>query len=144
MSKREGLIHILSPVALGASIYLLFRVDTLLVFKWMEFLLLDNFIRTARNAVSGWLEYIPDFILFTVPDGLWVYAFTYALVKIWQGDRHWIKHFFMAAPVIFGAGGELGQLAGFVPGTFDIHDLWFSLLAAIIAVIYAKKMRKGG
>ena len=36
--------------------------------------------------------------------------------------------------VTLGCGGEIGQVIGIVPGTFDWWDLWISAAAAVLAI----------
>jgi hypothetical protein len=41
--------------------------------------------------------------------------------------------------LLLGAGSELGQLAGYVPGRFDMFDFVFCVCAAGLAVLFTSK-----
>ena len=129
---------------MGGLIYTLFRVDTLLVFKMYEFLQVDGFIDYVRSYTMLWE--IPDFVKYSLPDGLWVYAFTYFVVSLWKfdGSKGKERYIFMMIPLLCGVGGELLQLYFKSIGTFDFHDLSISLLAYIAGYISVSQSKSKG
>ena len=135
MWNRRSFYHICIPIIIGGLIYTLFRVDTLLVFKVYEFLQVDGLINDLRNHTMQWE--ISNFVKYSLPDGLWVYAFTYFIVSLWKFDesRAKEKYIFMMIPLLCGVGGELIQLYFKNIGTFDFYDLFISLAAYIIGYI---------
>ena len=68
---------------------------------------------------------------------MWQLGFCLVVFRIWRGAR-WsaAKIAFTLAPVMIGAGVELGQAAGVVEGTFDVADLLASLAAAVVAAVF--------
>jgi hypothetical protein len=136
---RRVMIHVVGPVAAGAAIYLLFRTPHLLVFSWTRAAGLAGMLASARHSLSPVAAAMPEWMLYSAPDGLWVYALTAAMLAVWRGDRSPGRYPWIAAGVVLGAGGELGQLAGFVPGTFDIADLLFSVAAFAAALYLVRK-----
>ena len=142
--NRCSFYHVWIPVLIGGLIYTLFRVDTLLVFKMYEFLQVDGFIDYVRSYTMLWE--IPDFVKYSLPDGLWVYAFTYFVVSLWKFDesKGKEKYIFMIIPLLCGVGGELLQLYFKSIGTFDFHDLIISLLAYIAGYISVSQSKNKG
>ena len=142
--NRGSFYHVCIPVVMGGLIYTLFRVDTLLVFKMYEFLQVDGFIDYVRSYTMLWE--IPDFVKYSLPDGLWVYAFTYFIVSLWKfdGSRGGEKYIFMTTPLLLGAGVELVQLYFKSIGTFDFRDLVISLLAYIAGYISVSQSKSKG
>ena len=114
-------IHVVLPIAIGTWIYVGWRSTDLLVFRWIEFCGLSAFV--FRPAVS-----LPDWVLYCLPDGCWVYAATSWMLLIWQRLVPWAW-----LALILGVGTELGQLAGFVPGSYDLVDILFYVVAFILA-----------
>lgn len=122
--------HVVLPIALGAAVYLLWRSPRLLVFRWMEAASLDGVLASARTLVAG--VRLPGWLLFSLPDALWVYAFVACMALIWRGRPVRQAAFWMALGPALSLGSELAQLAGLVPGTFDRADFWLSVLASAI------------
>ena len=60
-------------LGVGGSIYLLFRPKSLLMFRWVESLGLNEYIDRLRDMVSGiTLNHIT---LYSLPDGLWLASY---------------------------------------------------------------------
>ena len=73
---RKALLHVILPVVVGAAIYVVWRVPTLRVFEWANAVGLGGVISTFRVfALQGGIR-PPRIVLFTLPDGLWVYSLT--------------------------------------------------------------------
>ncbi|PYF05612.1 hypothetical protein [Ureibacillus chungkukjangi] len=141
MWNRQSWMHIYLPIILGGLIYTLFRVDTLLIFKVYKLFQIDSIIHQIR-AISVNLD-IPSFVKYSLPDGLWVYAFTYFLVSMWRFDEDSgkVKYLIMGIPLLLGGGAEILQLFIHQMGTFDVQDLLISLLAFAAAYIAAKPLK---
>ena len=109
-------IHVVAPLIIGAWIYVAWRTPNLLVFDWLYSIRIDPTpIRMNRD--------LPHFVQYCLPDGCWVYAGTSWMLLVWQRTSPWL-HLYVA----LGVGGEFGQLAGVVPGTFE----WLDVLACSI------------
>src|SRR4051794_32919063 len=66
--------HVAAPVLIGAAIYLSWRTPTLLVFQWVDAVGLHAGLTAIRTHLAFTRPYMPDLLLFSVPDALWVYA----------------------------------------------------------------------
>src|SRR5699024_2134565 len=115
-------------------IYLLFRPNDLLLFKWVDFLGLKEIIETFREFAYPLKSNLPDWFIYSLPNGLWLYSLVVSILTIWghkitQNNIAWI---FLAFLVGFGA--EFGQLLGIIQGTFDIYDLLTIIFFGIIAL----------
>ncbi len=127
------LVHVVAPIVIGATIYVLFRDTTLTVFRWIEMLGLTDYVHVLRSAVAG-ARWAPHAVVVTLPDGLWVYAGTAWMCSIWK----WTVNAWTLLPASIGVFSELGQLCGLVPGTFDVADLVLVSVAGPVAW-YASK-----
>ncbi len=90
-----------------------------------------------QKLVFGLREYVsqvcvPDPILNSLPDGLWVFAFTNWIIFIWNGRPPWQ---WLVCGVALGIGSEIGQAFSIVPGTFDFCDLFFYFAGFALAYI---------
>ena len=77
-------VHIILPLLLGGGIYVLFRATNLILFQWLHALGLADFVETLR--AMKWIESInlPNWILYSLPDALWLYAFTQTMILLWK------------------------------------------------------------
>jgi len=129
------ILHVIAPLVAGAAIYLLLRAPTLLVFGWVDAAGGEAALRAARGHTLAYARALGDTALFSAPDALWVYALTAAMLLVWRGQPGRARHAWIVSGVLLGAGSELGQLAGVVPGTFDGRDLLVSVGAFALALL---------
>jgi hypothetical protein len=125
----------------GGLIYLAFRDSSLLMFRWAGWIGLDGAIDSLRVHTLPHRSLLPDWVLFSVPDGVWVFACTAFFARLWH-DGHWaFRVFWIGLGPALAIGGELGQLGvlGLVPGTFDVADLLFYLIATVAALWLAQR-----
>lgn len=125
--------HVLLPISFGAAIYLLYRSTSLWVFHWIAAAGLYDGLINIREAVS--IAHLPFWVLYSLPDGLWVYAATAWMVEIWRGSRSWATLPWIAVGVALGVGGEIGQAIGLVPGTYDHLDILFYVGGFLLALL---------
>lgn len=128
------LCHVGLPIVIGAGIYTLWRSKRLLVFTWYGWLGLHTQLLTLRANVASVRHLLPDFVLYSLPDALWVYSFTFLMQAVWF--RHSLSYgriFWTFLPVSLAVGAEIGQLLKVVPGTFDFMDVAGYVVAWVAA-----------
>ena len=127
----------LSMLAIGCCIYLLFRSKTLNIYHWCSALGLSDIIDDYRQITMLWN--VPDFIRFSIPDGLYCSAYILFIDAIWHKDKGIIKNIIVLLVPLVTISSELLQLFGIVRGTFDIYDLvcyTFPLLVYLSIICY--------
>jgi hypothetical protein len=122
-------LHVAVPVILGAAIYVLFRSPRLRVFQWLDAMGLGTTVPAARVWARPLADRLPEWLLFSAPDGLWVYGLTACLALVWRGEPGRARWAWLCVGLALGAGGELGQWMGLVPGVFDPADLLLCVAA---------------
>lgn len=127
--------NVLLPLFIGGLIYVLFRALNLKMFRWFEFIGLSTIVQAARQKVS-FASDIPDWIIFSLPDALWLFAFTNLMLQIWHYKISRQSFVWITLAPAIGIFSELGQAAKLVPGTFDFTDLSLLCIASIIPFIY--------
>ena len=116
--------HVCFPIILGAGIYSLWRSKRLLVFTWYGWLGLQAPLLALRANLAGVRHFLPDFVLYSLPDALWVYSFTFLMQSVWfRHSRSYGRTFWILLPVSLAVGAEIGQFFKVVPGTFDLMDI---------------------
>jgi hypothetical protein len=132
------LLNAILPLFIGGLIYLLFRSETLIMFDWIRFLGFKESLDFLRNDFNIIKSFIPNWVLFSLPDGLWVYSFSSAIIIIWNDNRK-VLILLLTIPLIFGPVVELLQFLKLFKGTFDIKDLIITIVAFILSLNFNLK-----
>jgi hypothetical protein len=109
---------VILPTILGASIYIFFRPQHLLVHDLLNHIGLQESVAIARDYCES--VRLPFWILNCIPDGLWVFASTSWIIIIWQGRP---PTCFLFASLALGVGSEIGQATSIVPGAYHHLDI---------------------
>ena len=111
------------------------------MFRWAELLGCSDLVQALRLSAAPLKDQLPGWVLFSFPDAAWVYSATAAYLSIWRGARSAEAVFWVLLAGSLGIGGELGQMAGLVPGTFDPVDLASMLFALVFVVFVSGRIR---
>ena len=108
-------LTVIFPLLIGGLIYILFRADSLLMFRWFDNLGLGKTIIALRQFNHGQFN-LPAWTIFSLPDALWIFSFTNFMLITWRDKFSgqsvlWI----FIAPTI-GVLSEIGQAFHFVRG----------------------------
>ncbi len=133
--KRQIILGCLFAILSGGLIYVLFRHDSLKMFSWFEIINISNAISEIRLFTLPLSIYLPDWFLYSLPDGLWLFSYISFLLVVWGNtiSKHNI-HWVLLVPLI-AILSEIGQLIKLVPGTFDIVDLGFYLSSTALPIL---------
>jgi hypothetical protein len=135
--KTLTIIHVICPLIIGGLIYISFRSLSLRLFTWFEMIGLNNITSSIRSVLYPLKNHLPSWTYFSLPDGLWVYSFSSALILLWH-DQFKKGKYWLLIPLMFGVLIELAQKIKLFPGTFDIIDFTFSILALSLSFIIIK------
>lgn len=131
-----------APLLVGATIYLLWRPDSLLAFRWATALGLSGQVQSLRSFCAA-LPSPSDVAVYSLPGGLWLFALVLTLGSVWLQQPGLSASIWLAVPITVAVGSEIGQLQGWVLGTFDPLDLLvYSLSYACGLVCLALMERK--
>ena len=133
--KRQIIIGHFLTVLLGGLIYIAFRQDTLKMFNWFDSINLSAVISKLRLFTLPLSDYLPNWFLYSLPDGLWLFSYLSVLLVVWDNviskhNIHWLL--LVSVVAIF---SEIGQFFKIVPGTFDIFDLIFYLGGTVLPIL---------
>jgi hypothetical protein len=127
---------------LGGIIYILFRASEPVFFSWIRALGLDSWLNFARHKTLSSDFHLPAWIVYSLPNGLWAFAYAFLITGIWWGIGSWLKYVWMASIPLLVLGYEILQYAGIIPGTFCMQDLALGiagLTTGILAGIFTTK-----
>jgi hypothetical protein len=120
--RRQIIYHVLVPLSVGTFIYWAAR-PTVLAFSFYDF------------SPLSWSKYLPNWVLFNLPDGLWSYAFVSFTLILWQNNTSLSAKFWIMTAFLLGIVLEIGQYFGFISGTFDWLDVLIYLLFNTFSII---------
>ena len=86
--------------------------------------------------------FIPEWFIFSLPNGLWAFAYALLITSIWSGSKSWLRHLWMASIPILVVGYEVLQYEGLIPGTFSLQDIVFGMAGLIVGIIIGTKIIK--
>ena len=124
MKWIEYIISLIS-LLLGSFIYLIFRPMSLLMFEWVEYLGLTKNLLSIRLLLN---DTDPgNFVIYNLPNGLWVLSITILLFKIWGDTKKKYFKMYMSFLFILVVLPETLQFFKLLEGTFDVFDLLVNL-----------------
>ena len=129
------LLHIFLPLLVGGLIYACWRDYTLPMFRWFELIGVGPVVQQLRVTTMPLQAGLPSWVEYSLPDAMWVYALTAFMALVWKGTNFRVRVIWISAGLLLGAGSELGQLAGYVPGSFDASDFFLCVFAAGLALV---------
>ena len=121
-------------IFLGGIIYILFRPTEIVFFNWIPSVGLDNWFNMTRQKSLSLYPYLPEWIVFSLPNGLWAFAYALLITVIWSGSKSLTKYFWMASIPLLVLGFEILQYSGVIPGTFCVQDITLGLVGLITGI----------
>lgn len=81
----------------------------------------------------------PDWLIFALPDGLWMFSLGLIIGAIWNFTWNSTSIFWYTCALCAGLLHELLQLTQVIPGVFDWMDMLFILCGGVLPMIWFKK-----
>ena len=124
MKKKYPLIII--SLLFSLFIYLFYRTEQTLVTKLLiSVISFENF--TALKSAIVDVFSLQEFIIYSLPEGLWVFCITLTSKKFFL-KVYKLKISLLFVPLLFSIGLEIFQLLRITNGTFDFWDIGISIL----------------
>lgn len=136
---RQLLIGHFFTLCLGSFIYLFFRTTDLKMFHWLDTIGFLKQLLEIRQTLSPVKAIIPEWILFALPDGLWMFSYMSLILLVWKNtiSRENIVWIFIIPFIAILS--EIMQSLKIIPGTSDKLDLTMYLLGMSLPLIFYKK-----
>lgn len=116
----------LFPLLTGLIIYLCVGSSETILYKLYEDIIGASLLTQIRSPIA-----IPSFIKFHLADGLWAFALTSTLCTMLFKEL--TSAVLLSISIIAVSVYELLQFFGFIRGTWDIMDLGFMIICALLA-----------
>ena len=144
-SNHAGKLFLLlaaTSLFFGGLIYILWRPHEPQFFALFSETGLDNWVNSVRQSSLSASAILPKWIVFSLPNGLWAFAYSLIITTIWSGSKSKIKYFWIISIPVLVLGFETLQLTKIIRGTFSIQDIVFGIGGIIIGIIVKNKLTK--
>ena len=85
------------------------------MFNWFNLLSVNETTDLIRGALSPLKDFLPEWIVFSLPDGLWVYSFSSSLLIIWR-DNFGTAKLWLLFPFLLGHSRKFYNTSRLYPG----------------------------
>lgn len=141
---KKLFLHSFFPLIVGGVIYLFIHPSIFFLHAIATKLQIIESVYIIREAALPFYSNLPSIIVYNLPDGLWVYSFTSAILFVWNYQLNRWSIPFCLLPVFIGIGSEIGQFINLIPGTFDILDVIFYLFGFLLSVTILTNREENG
>ncbi len=117
----------------------LFFIDSLIYLYTHNNIIIFDFINFAPKEYTI-LSNLPSWVIFNLPDGIWVSTFIYFLLYIWDFKITIESIIWILLAIIFSFFLEFCQKCKIVNGTYDDLDLFFMILGVIFTYLLTFKI----
>ena len=140
--QRTIFLHVIVPLLTGSLIYIVWRSDRLLVFHWVSAVGLTAPIEYIRESAPDVFHALPDWCLFSLPDGLWAYSFVATMTLIWGRISNATSGMWICIAPLLGCGSEVLQSCHSLPGTYESTDLVAYSAGSVLAYCFTSKKKE--
>ena len=126
----------------GGVIYIAFRSSSIILFKWLyDIPVIDDFVKNLRISTLPYKEYIPDWFLYSLPDGLWMFSYSCIILIIWKRVINKYSLIWLLILPILSILIEFLQYYDYFKGTFDVLDIVFFIFGSLLPILINKKIK---
>jgi len=140
-SRRFYIILATTSLFSGGLIYLFLRPSNQLFYQWFGFSEMESWHFLVKDKLLFLNHFLPDWLIYSLPNGLWAFSYTLLIVTIWKGSKSAAKYFWLASIPILILGYELLQLTGFHSGTFCLQDILLGMSGILLGIITGFKFK---
>ena len=129
-------------ILFGGVIYIAFRSSSIILFKWIDYIVLIDPVENLRIVTLPYKEYLPDWFLYSLPDGLWMFSYSCIVLVIWKRKITKYSLLWLLSLPMISILFEVLQYYDYFNGTFDIIDIVFFIFGSLLPILINKKMKK--
>ena len=129
-------------ILFGGVIYIAFRISSIILFKWIDYIVLIDPVENLRIVTLPYKEYLPDWFLYSLPDGLWMFSYSCIVLVIWKSKITKYSLLWLLSLPMISILFEALQYYDYINGTFDVIDIIFFIFGSLLPILINKKLRK--
>ncbi len=131
---RRQYLLIVTGLLVSMFIYLFYRPEATVINKLFISIFSHDVYLNLKTGIQQKMA-LQDWMVFSMPEGLWIFCITLASKSFYIRIQK-IRVNCELIPLIYALGLEIIQYLGFVPGTFDLSDIVFSVFFWLMAYIF--------
>jgi hypothetical protein len=126
----------------GGLIYILLRPAKASFIQLFGFIGADHLITSIRQDSLYILPMLPEWVVFSLPNGLWAFAYSLLISGIWSKSKSYLKYLWLISVPLLVLGFEFLQYFEIIRGTFCLQDIAFGAAGIIIGFIAGIRLTK--
>lgn len=131
----QVIINVVAPLIFGGLFYIFFRSSSIYLFNLFKITDTIDLINSLRSFTLPIVNQIPSSIIYSLPDGIWVYSGTYSYLIIWNNSpNNYLNYFWITSILLISITTEILQKINLFPGTFSYNDIIFMFLFFILSI----------
>lgn len=134
MSRRLSSAIAILCLLFSSSIYFLFRSTDMYMFLPIKACGGMDKLNDIRSLFADC--HLPDWFLYSLPDGLWLYAYMLLISTLWHTEKSHLRTVFLALLPILAFTIEGLQFLSLYQGTGDVVDVIFYCLFIVLYLIF--------
>lgn len=127
---------------LGGIVYILFYASTPVFLAWISEPVSNSLLSRIRHSSLAATSHFPQWFVYSLPDGLWAFAYALLITGIWNKENAGIKYFWMSTIPALVIGSEILQYNGSIRGTFSYMDIAFEISGLLLGIYAGIKISK--
>lgn len=140
--KRFYILISALTLIMGGMIYILFRTSEPVFYSWLSRIQLDGVIDSIKHSSFIQNLVLPEWIIYSLPNGLWAFGYAVFISRIWAGSSSWLRYIWIASIPVLIIGFEVLQYTNSIPGTFCIQDIALGLAGLISGIAIGININK--
>lgn len=137
-SRRISVVISIVALLSGSILYFFLRPPNFEYFQWVSSIDLDPWFGLTKKDPSSLSLLFPQWIIYSLPNGLWAFSYALLMMGIWYGSNSWLKYFWLASIPLLVFGFEILQFTETIRGTFCIQDILFGMAGIIAGIILGR------
>lgn len=134
MSRRLSSAIAILCLLFSGSIYFLFRSTDMYMFLPIKACGGMDKLNDIRSLFADC--HLPDWFLYSLPDGLWLYAYMLFIRSLWNTGNSNLKTLFLLLLPTLAFTFEALQFLSLYQGTGDVVDVIFYILFIVLYLIF--------
>ncbi len=124
---------------LGGLIYIFLRPSEAIFFNWLKSIGFYERLMPLRLNFIHLSKSLPAWFIYSIPNGLWAFAYSLFITCIWWYNKNWVKIIWISSIPLLILGFEVLQFTETIPGTFCWQDIFFGALGLTLGIIVGIK-----
>jgi len=133
--NRFNFCAIALALIMGGLIYFFLRPTEAIFFTWIKSFGFFEPLFQLRLYFPGAGKFLPTWFIYSLPNGLWAFAYSLFITSIWWYNKNRIKIIWISSIPLLVFGFEVLQFTETIPGTFCWQDIFFGVLGISLGIL---------